>query len=107
MADYSVDIEALKEGVGVVRVKLLDQLKDYKKTIAKPAKVLCLEAMMFNLLFAMKDAKQADASRSVLLDQVNWVNKNSLEITSHDIQSALWEECVKTALPSATAGDIS
>ena len=96
MVEHKDEFTKLKDELSSSHQSLEDQVKVCKETVAKPAKVLVVEAMMLTTIVSMRVPAQRDTVRPVLVDQVNTVNKGLLDISEGDIHPALWAESLKT-----------
>ena len=95
LADFANDFNSLKEHVGSAQEKLSSLVEESKLSVAKPGKILVLEAFMVNLVRTVRDPKQKARGQNLLTEQVNFVRDNSLDISVADVQPVLWQECLK------------
>ena len=97
MQEYSQDFEKLRDVLHSEDLNLRSLIQDCTEQVAKPGKVLVVEAMMLQSISSVRaNPSQRDAFRAVLVDQVNTVHQHVLGIAETDIQPTLWAEGLKT-----------
>lgn len=97
MQEYSQDFEKLRDVLHSEDLNLRSLIQDCTEQVAKPGKVLVVEALMLQSISSVRDnPSQRDAFRAVLVDQVNTVHQHVLGIAEKDIQPTLWAEGLKT-----------
>ena len=96
MQEHSKDCEKLRDAIHSEDLNLATRIQDCKEQVAKPGKVLVVEALMLQSIVSVRaNPSQRDAFRAVLVDQVNTVNQHVLGIVETDIQPILWAEGLK------------